>query len=163
MSVDTTPNRALQTLPFTTITRSLKRDIKLSLLRQRRKSKFNNHSYLFSPFPEPLNQMSFIVTVVFPNDADAQYDIEYYTNHHMPLILKDWAKYGVTGWNVREFAPGPDGSAPLYAFGSDVFWKSAERLEEAFKGPETGAIMADVPKFSNKPPVFLYGNVVGSG
>lgn len=107
--------------------------------------------------------MSFIITVVFPNDADAQYDIEYYTNHHMPSILKDWAKYGVTGWNVREFAPGPDGSAPLYAFGSDVFWKSAERLEGAFKGPEAGAIMADVLKFSNKPPVFLYGNVVGSG
>lgn len=41
--------------------------------------------------------MSFIITVVFPNDADAQYDIEYYTKHHIPLILKDWAKYGVTG------------------------------------------------------------------
>ncbi|CAD0052771.1 unnamed protein product [Aureobasidium pullulans] len=107
--------------------------------------------------------MSFIVTVVFPNDVDAQYDIEYYTKHHMPLIFKDWAKYGVTGWNVREFAPGPDGSAPLYAFGSDVFWKLAERLEEASKGPEAGAIMADVPKFRNKPPVFLYGHVVGSG
>ncbi|THX54883.1 glycoside hydrolase [Aureobasidium pullulans] len=91
-----------------------------------------------------LIQMSSIITVVFPKDANG-------------------AKYGVTGWNVKKFASGPDSSAPLYAFGSDVFWKSAERLEEAFNGPEAGAIMADVPKFSNKPPVFLYGHVVGSG
>lgn len=68
--------------------------------------------------------MSFIITVVFPNDADAEYDITYYVEKHMPRIMDEWAKYGVTGWNVREFAPGPDGAKPMYAFGSDVFWSS---------------------------------------
>jgi uncharacterized protein (TIGR02118 family) len=106
--------------------------------------------------------MSFIITVVFSDDADAVYDIDYYTSHHMPLILKDWEKYGVIGWNVRTFTPGPDGSAPQFAFGSDVFWKSMDELEAAFKGSEAAAIMGDVPNFSNKAPIFLYGNVVDS-
>jgi uncharacterized protein (TIGR02118 family) len=103
--------------------------------------------------------MSFIITVVFPNDADAQYDVTYYVDKHMPRILEEWAKYGVTGWNVREFAPGPDGAKPIYAFGSDVFWTSKDKLGEAFAGPEGAGIMGDVANFSNKAPVFLYGDV----
>jgi uncharacterized protein (TIGR02118 family) len=103
--------------------------------------------------------MTFIITVVFPNDADAKYDIKYYIEKHMPRIMEEWAKYGVTGYNVREFAPGPDGAKPVHAFGSDVFWTSKDRLHEAFAGPEATGIMGDVVNFSNKAPVFLYGDV----
>lgn len=106
--------------------------------------------------------MSFIITVVFPNEPDAKYDIDYYGLHHMPLVKEQWAKYGVTGWNVRKFEPGPDGAEPKYAFGSDVFWESKEKLQAAFSGPEAAGIMGDVPNFSNKSPIFLYGQVFKS-
>ncbi|CAK1367171.1 hypothetical protein CB0940_10486 [Cercospora beticola] len=105
--------------------------------------------------------MSFIISVLFPNDEDAQYDIEYYVQKHMPRIAEEWAKYGVTGWNVREFAPGPDGSKPPYAFGSETFWTSKDKLSDAFTGPEAAGIMEDVKNFSNKQPIFLYGDVKG--
>ncbi len=36
--------------------------------------------------------MAYTVTVVFPIDADAQYDINYYTNSHMSLIEQHWSK-----------------------------------------------------------------------
>jgi hypothetical protein len=41
--------------------------------------------------------MAFSITVVFPNDADAEYDIDYYTRNHMPLIEKHWSKFGLKG------------------------------------------------------------------
>ncbi|KAH6679905.1 ethyl tert-butyl ether degradation EthD [Plectosphaerella plurivora] len=104
--------------------------------------------------------MAVSITVVFPNEADAEYDIDYYITKHMPLIQSRWGKYGVKSWSVTKFGNGVDGSAPLYAFGSTVNWDNHEQIKTAFAGPEVGEIMGDVPNFSNKQPVFLVGEVL---
>ncbi|KAJ0369391.1 hypothetical protein COL26b_010470 [Colletotrichum chrysophilum] len=87
--------------------------------------------------------MTITITVVFPNDDDAQYDIDYYVTKHMPLIQERW-----------------DGAKPLYAFGSVVYWDNLEQIKTAFGGPEVGEIMGDVSNFSNKEPIFLTGEVL---
>ncbi|KAF4774338.1 ethyl tert-butyl ether degradation [Colletotrichum scovillei] len=104
--------------------------------------------------------MTVTITVVFPNDPDAEYDINYYTTKHMPLIQEQWRKYGVTSWSVTKFQPGADGIPPLYAFGSTVTWDSLQQIKAAFAGPEAAGIMGDVPNFSNKQPIFLTGEVL---
>ncbi|KAF4246930.1 hypothetical protein CNMCM8980_007966 [Aspergillus fumigatiaffinis] len=104
--------------------------------------------------------MASSITVVFPNDADAEYDIDYYTKNHLPLIEKHWSKFGLKGWSVTRFVPGLDGSKPLYAFGSEVFWESEEGIKNAFASPETAEIMGDIPRFSNKSPIFLIGEIM---
>ncbi|RAL02820.1 uncharacterized protein BO80DRAFT_463071 [Aspergillus ibericus CBS 121593] len=104
--------------------------------------------------------MSFTVTVVFPNDADAEYNIDYYTQTHMTLIEKHWSKYGLKGWSVTKYVPGLDGTPPLYAFGSEVFWENEDGAKAAFASPEVAEIMGDVPHFSNKTPIFLLGQTV---
>ncbi|KAJ0326318.1 hypothetical protein COL5a_007146 [Colletotrichum fioriniae] len=78
--------------------------------------------------------MTVTITVVFPNDPDAEYDINYYTTKHMPLIQERWRKYGVTS--------------------------CFQQIKAAFAGPEAGGIMGDVPNFSNKQPIFLTGEVL---
>jgi uncharacterized protein (TIGR02118 family) len=104
--------------------------------------------------------MSYTITVVFPNDLDAKYNIDYYTASHMTLIEKHWSKYGLKGWSATRYLPGLDGADPLYVFGSQVFWESEEAMKKAFESPEVAEIMADVPHFSNKPPIFLIGQTV---
>ncbi|PYI02321.1 hypothetical protein BO78DRAFT_422682 [Aspergillus sclerotiicarbonarius CBS 121057] len=104
--------------------------------------------------------MSFTVTVVFPNDADAKYDIDYYTKTHMALIEKHWSKYGLKGWSVTKYVPGVDGTPPVYAFGSEAFWESEDGMKSAFGSPEVAEIMADVAHFSNKSPIFLLGQTI---
>ncbi|KAF4825611.1 hypothetical protein CGCSCA5_v000415 [Colletotrichum siamense] len=104
--------------------------------------------------------MTITITVVFPNDDDAQYDIDYYVTKHMPLIQERWGKYGVKSWSVTKFQPGADGAKPLYAFGSVVYWDNLEQIKTAFGGPEVGEIMGDVSNFSNKEPIFLTGEVL---
>ncbi|KAL3481478.1 hypothetical protein BJX99DRAFT_253402 [Aspergillus californicus] len=104
--------------------------------------------------------MSFTVTVVFPNDVDAKYDIDYYTKNHMPLIEKYWSKFGLKSWSVTKYIPGLDGSPPAYSFGSEVCWESEQGMNQAFGSPEAAEIMADVARFSNRPPTFLVGQVI---
>lgn len=99
------------------------------------------------------------ITVLFPNEADAKYDINYYKTHHMPLIEKLWGHFGVTSWSVTTFTPGPDGSDPTFVFGSVVNWASAEAIKTAFADESVQQIMQDVPNFSNKQPTFLFGDV----
>lgn len=104
--------------------------------------------------------MAVTVTVVFPNEPDAKYDIEYYMAKHMPLIETRWGKYGIKSWSATKYSNGIDGSPPLYAFGSVVTWDNEEQVKTAFTGPEVGEIMADVPNFSNKQPIFLIGELL---
>ncbi|KAF9871978.1 ethyl tert-butyl ether degradation EthD [Colletotrichum karsti] len=104
--------------------------------------------------------MSVAITVLFRNEADAKYDIDYYANNHMPLIQTQWQKYGVQGWSVTKFGNGVDGSAPQFAFGSTVVWENHDQINKAFTGPEVEEIMKDLPKFSNTQPVFLVGEVI---
>lgn len=104
--------------------------------------------------------MTYTITVLFPNEQDANYDKNYYVNHHMPLIEQHWKKYGVQSWSVTDFSSGPDGANPVYTFGSVVTWESKEGVERAFQSPEVAEIMSDVPNFSNKQPVFLFGSQI---
>ncbi|GIC94611.1 uncharacterized protein Aud_001940 [Aspergillus udagawae] len=104
--------------------------------------------------------MACTITVVFPNDVDAKYDIDYYITNHMTLIEKHWSKYGLQGWSVTKYIPSLDGAAPVYAFGSQVYWESEEGMKKAFESAEAAEIMGDVPHFSNKPPIFLIGQTI---
>lgn len=104
--------------------------------------------------------MAFTVTVVFPNDAGAKYDIDYYTKTHMTFIEKHWSKYGLQGWSVTKYRPGLDGAPPLYAFGSEVIWESEEGMKSAFGSSEVAETMEDVARFSNKHPIFLIGQTI---
>lgn len=99
--------------------------------------------------------MACTVTVVFPNDADAKYDIDYYVKNHMTLIEKLWSNYGLKGWSVTKYVPSLDGTPPLYAFGSEVFWENEEGMKKAFESSTVTEIMADISRFSNKPPDLL--------
>lgn len=104
--------------------------------------------------------MSYTITALFPAVPDAKYDLPYYITHHMPLIERQWKKYGVKSWSVTHFGPDLHGNQPLYTFGSTVVWENEVGVKEAVGGPEAVEIMGDVEKFSNKEPVFLFEEMV---
>lgn len=97
------------------------------------------------------------VTVLFPNDINAEYDIDYYTNTHMTQIEKLWTRFSLRGWSVTKFIPDLDGSAPLYAFGSEILWESEEGMRSAFASPEAAKLMRDIARFSNRSSIFIIG------
>lgn len=101
--------------------------------------------------------MTHTITILFPNEADANYNIGYYISHHMPLCEQQWKKYGLQSWTVTRFAPALDGSQPPYTFSCNISWDNEAGIKEAFESEEAAAVMEDVPRFSNKQPMFLFG------
>jgi uncharacterized protein (TIGR02118 family) len=100
------------------------------------------------------------VTVIYPNEDDTQFDLDYYLKSHMPLVKEKWTSYGLKGYTVSEFQPGPDGKKPLYVVGCVLHWDNGEDLQKAMGDSScTERIFGDIPKFSNKQPIFLAGDV----
>ncbi len=95
--------------------------------------------------------MSTVVTVLYP--ADATFDMDYYLNTHMSLVVSGFTKHGYTSSQVATFKEGP------YSVQAILNFETAEGLQAALA--ESGAeISADVPNFSNKPALIIVGTVV---
>ncbi|KAI8937823.1 hypothetical protein NX059_005516 [Plenodomus lindquistii] len=102
------------------------------------------------------------LTVIYPTDPDANYDIAYYKTKHMPLSLELWGAYGMKSFTVTTYGPGLDGSPPPYAFSATSVWESKEAIGQALAGPGMQKVTADAQNFttkSDKMPVFLVGEM----
>ncbi|KAK2015662.1 hypothetical protein LZ32DRAFT_602308 [Colletotrichum eremochloae] len=102
------------------------------------------------------------VSVLYPNEADAKYDFEYYVNRHMPLAAAQWKSSGCTSWSATKYHPTADGKQPKYSFAGTLVFESVDAIHKALASPETAAVMQDVPNYSNKQPVLMIGEDVKS-
>jgi len=91
------------------------------------------------------------VSVIYPNGADATFDIDYYCDKHVPMVgamMGDALKGGAVDSGIAGGAPGED--APFIAMGHLLF-ESVESFQAAF-GPKAEEILADLPNFTNTQP-----------
>ncbi|KIW96775.1 uncharacterized protein Z519_02166 [Cladophialophora bantiana CBS 173.52] len=98
------------------------------------------------------------VTVLYPT-PDLEFDLEYYLNKHMPVVMEKWAPYGTKDWKVVKFTESPDGTQS-YSVGAIMTFESQEHLKKALAGKEVEAIFGDITNFSNKYALFLMSNIV---
>ena len=42
-------------------------------------------------------------TVLYPAEEGARFDMDYFLNTHMPLVMKHWEQYGLKGYEVTQF------------------------------------------------------------
>ena len=91
------------------------------------------------------------VSVIYPNSEDANFDIDYYCNTHIPMVgglLGEALKGGAVDFGIAGGAPGEP--APFIAMGHLTF-ESVECFQASF-GPHAEKILADVPNFTNTQP-----------
>ncbi len=91
------------------------------------------------------------VSVLYPNGADAKFDVDYYCNTHIPMVgglLGDALKGCAVDAGIAGGAPSED--APFIAMGHILF-DSVDSFQAAF-GPKAEEIMADLPNFTNVAP-----------
>ena len=91
------------------------------------------------------------VSVMYPNNAEATFDIEYYCNSHMTMVgelLADSLKGSNVDYGLAGGAPGE--MAPFIAIGHLIF-DSVGSFQAAF-GPHAKNILADIPNYTNTQP-----------
>ena len=124
------------------------------------------HKAYFNPrisHPPDYTQSSFkmaTLTFLYPNEPNAQYDLEYYKTSHMPLMEKHWTKYGLKRWSVSKFRPNADGSPLPYVFYGVIELESPEALNAALADASGEEMANDVKNYSNIRPIVLVGELV---
>jgi uncharacterized protein (TIGR02118 family) len=98
------------------------------------------------------------ISVLYPNNEGAKFDMAYYCQTHMPLV-KRLLGAAVKGMAVDQgiggFGPGTP--APYVAVGHLLF-DSVEAFQTAFE-PHAQAIMGDIPNYTNLEPTIQVSDV----
>jgi len=106
--------------------------------------------------------MSESITLHYPYDSSAHYDIDYITRKHMPEIHSRWGSHGLTLWHVTKYTPGPKGTPPPYAFSTTLlWWEKQDMMPRTLSESEFKKMMDDIKGFCDKEPIVLSGEVVG--
>ncbi|KAL8280742.1 hypothetical protein RQP46_006746 [Phenoliferia psychrophenolica] len=93
---------------------------------------------------------NFCVSVAYPR-TEKTFDMAYYVANHMPLCQKHWPQ--VLGWNVVEYAEGPN------AVLTSIYFGSKETFDAAIASEATPTIMADLPNYTDAQPVLAGGAI----
>ena len=105
--------------------------------------------------------MATTITVLYENVEDATFDLDYYMAKHMPLVDEKFKPFGIKGWRVLKAVGTPLGGKPLYNIIANLEFDTADQFSAAVAA-EGGVVFVDVPNFSNKDPVVVIGDLVGS-
>ena len=98
------------------------------------------------------------VSVLYPNGDGHTFDMEYYTQKHLPMVG------GLLGDSVKATAlekglSGPENTPVAYLVMSHLYFDSVAAFEASF-GPNVEQIMGDVPNFTNTQPVVQISEVL---
>jgi uncharacterized protein (TIGR02118 family) len=105
--------------------------------------------------------MATTITVLYENLDDATFDLDYYLAKHMPLVAEKFKPFGIKGWRVLKAVGAPSGGKPLYSIVATLEFDTPDQFKAAVAA-EGGPVFGDVPNFSNKDPVVVIGELVGS-
>ena len=92
------------------------------------------------------------------NTADATFNLDYYLKKHMPLVREKFGPHGLKSWRVLKAT----GDKPPYSIIATLEFDTVDQFKAAVAA-EGKPVFGDVPNFSNKSPVVVIGDVVGSG
>ena len=91
------------------------------------------------------------VSVLYPNAADARFDMAYYCNSHMPMV-RDKLGAACRKLEVDEgVGSGQDGVPAPFMAAVHLYFDSVDAFQGAF-GPHAEAIMSDIPNYTNVQP-----------
>jgi uncharacterized protein (TIGR02118 family) len=104
--------------------------------------------------------MPYHATVLYPNDDDLKFDMDYYLSKHMPLVQEKFGPHGLKKWEILDYKPGADGAKPAFAVGATLIFDSPEDLGKAMGSADAAPVFGDIPNFTNKQPTVLTGNLI---
>lgn len=98
------------------------------------------------------------VSVLYPSGVDSTFDMDYYLNRHVPMVL---AKFGQAckGVAVEQGLGGiTPGLPPAFSVMGHLYFDSVEAFQAAF-GPHADEIMGDIHNYTNVQPTIQMSEI----
>ena len=98
------------------------------------------------------------VCVLYPRTERSRFDMDYYVNKHIPMVIKSLgsALKGVTA--EAGIAGTEQGSPPANAAVCRLLFESVEAINAAF-GPHATKVLGDIPNYTDVAPVIQINEV----
>lgn len=96
--------------------------------------------------------MMFKVSVMYPNQPGARFDVNYYCTKHMELVRKHMQPFGLVRTEVLKGVSGTAGQPAPYICIGNLYFETADGYERGIAA-SGGALRADIPNFTDVPPV----------
>jgi len=87
------------------------------------------------------------LTVLFPNGPGVKFDIDYYVNHHIPLIFSLYGK-SIRNYEVFQAQASPNGPPPQFLAMANIWIADEEAFAQAGRD-HAKDFAPDVPNFTN--------------
>ena len=99
------------------------------------------------------------VSVFYPAGEGKNFDMEYYTNIHVPLVSKTLGDALKEASYDKGLGGGAPGSPATYVAMANIYFNSMEEFGQAF-GTAAPTLMGDLPNFTNIEPVVQISEVM---
>lgn len=99
------------------------------------------------------------VSVMYTNTPGCKFDHAYYANKHMPMVKNKLGDACKSYTVDKGLAGGAPGAPATYVGMCHMFFDSVDAFQAAF-APNAQEIMADIPNYTDLPPVIQISEVV---
>lgn len=94
----------------------------------------------------------FKVSVMYPNQENARFDIEYYRTKHLDLVTRHLQPFGLVRTEVLKGISGGAGQPAPYICIGNLYFETADGYDNGIAA-SGGALRADIANFTNMAPV----------
>ena len=101
----------------------------------------------------------FKVSVMYPSQEGARFDLDYYRTKHMDLVVRFLKPFGLVRTEVLRGISGGGGRPAPYICIGNLYFDTADGYEKG-SAASGGALRSDIPNFTNVTPVRQISEVV---
>jgi uncharacterized protein (TIGR02118 family) len=99
------------------------------------------------------------VSAFYENRPDAQFDFDYYTKKHFPMVLDLMKPFGAIRFEVEKPLGSASGYASAYVAVGTIYFNDMAGLQAGL-AKHGDQIMGDIPNYTNLTPVLQFGEIV---
>jgi uncharacterized protein (TIGR02118 family) len=102
------------------------------------------------------------VNVMYPNQKDSHFDLEYYRTKHMALVEKHLKPFGLLRTEVLRGLSGGGGQPAPYVCIGNLYFDSADGYEKGVAA-SGGVLRADISNFTDVAPIRQISEILTVG
>lgn len=100
------------------------------------------------------------VIVSYPSQPDSRFDMDYYLNKHIPMVIQKLTPHGLASAGVDQgISGGVPGSPAKFRMQAYLNFPTIEAMQ-AGMGAEAAGLMADIPNFTDIRPELQINQVL---